>query len=152
VKKLQRRRRLVRVDRVMLWGSFEVLASRLKAEGAAMATPLACLLWMGSRSERTEASLQKLRGWYVAWASRWQDALAMTSLEAEWVVAKLEQMGLVAGVALSSWPFVPPQSFAPPSTLEIASSCQSNYFSIKCWRQRPVGRNYQKLTSVPGSV
>ena len=33
VKKLQRRRRLVKVDRVMLWGSFEALASRLKAAG-----------------------------------------------------------------------------------------------------------------------
>ncbi len=33
VKKLQRRRRLVKVERVMLWGSFEALVSRLKAAG-----------------------------------------------------------------------------------------------------------------------
>jgi hypothetical protein len=33
VKKLQRRRRLVKVERVMLCGSFEVLANRLKAAG-----------------------------------------------------------------------------------------------------------------------
>jgi IS1 family transposase len=33
VKKLQRRRRLVKVERVMLWGSLEVLARRLKAAG-----------------------------------------------------------------------------------------------------------------------
>ena len=33
VKKLQRRRRLVKVERVMLCGSFEVIANRLKAVG-----------------------------------------------------------------------------------------------------------------------
>ena len=33
VKKLQRRRRLVKVERVMLYGSFDVLANRLKAAG-----------------------------------------------------------------------------------------------------------------------
>jgi hypothetical protein len=33
VKKLRRRRRLVKVERVMLWGSFEALVSRLKAAG-----------------------------------------------------------------------------------------------------------------------
>jgi hypothetical protein len=33
VKKLQRRRRLVKVERVMLWGGFELLRDRLKAAG-----------------------------------------------------------------------------------------------------------------------
>lgn len=33
VKKLQRRRRLVKVERVMLWGGFEMLKSQLKAAG-----------------------------------------------------------------------------------------------------------------------
>ena len=33
VKKLQRRRRLVKVERVMRWGNVEVLAQRLKAAG-----------------------------------------------------------------------------------------------------------------------
>jgi len=31
-------RRLMKVDRVMLWGSFEVRASRLKAAGAALSS------------------------------------------------------------------------------------------------------------------
>ena len=33
VKKVQRRRRLVKVERLMLWGAFETLTRRLKAAG-----------------------------------------------------------------------------------------------------------------------